>query len=325
MKTVVITGGCGFIGSWFIKRFWKTHPDWKIVNLDKLTYAGNRENLRELEGKERYEWVQGDICDREAVSLALRGANAVIHFAAETHVDRSIENSEDFLMTNVIGTRNMVEAAKRCNIEKFIHISSDEVYGSIAEGSVNEEAPLAPNSPYAASKAAGDLLIRSYWKTYRYPVMTIRSSNNFGPFQFPEKVIPLFITNLLDGKKVPLYGNGKNRRDWIFVDDTCRGIELIFDKGVGGEIYNIGAGNDMTNIDLTGAILKQMSLTNDRIQYVTDRLGHDFRYSVDSAKIQKLGFRPALSFAEGLQQTVTWYTENESWWRPLKRDKFTIK
>lgn len=325
MKTVLVTGGCGFIGSWFIKRFWKTHPDWEIVNWDKLTYAGNRENLRGLDQGDRYEFVEGDICDFGTVHAVVSGADAVIHFAAETHVDRSIDNPHDFLTTNVLGTRNLIEAARRHKVGRFLHISSDEVYGSIAAGSVDEGAPLEPNSPYSASKAAGDLLMRAYGKTYHYPAIIVRSSNNFGPFQFPEKVIPLFITNLLDGKKVPLYGNGQNRRDWIFVDDACRGIELIFDKGADGEIYNLGAGNEMTNRELTVAILKQMKLEDDRIQYVADRPGHDFRYSVNTAKIQRLGFKPALSFAEGLRRTVAWYTENESWWRPLKKDKFTVK
>ncbi|MBI3313337.1 MAG: dTDP-glucose 4,6-dehydratase [Candidatus Omnitrophica bacterium] len=325
MKTMVVTGGCGFIGSTFIKQFWKTHPDWRIVNFDKLTYAGNRKNVQAFEGDERFEFVEGDVCDFGAVNAVINGTDAVVHFAAETHVDRSIDNPNDFLTTNVLGTRNMIEAARRHEVRRFVHISSDEVYGSIPQGAVDENAPLEPNSPYSASKAAGDLLIRSYWKTYQYPAIIVRCCNNFGPVQFPEKVIPLFITNLLDGKKVPLYGNGQNRRDWIYVEDACRAIELVFEHGAEGQIYNIGADNEMTNLELTAAILKQMKLSTDRIQQVADRPGHDFRYCVNSDKIKKLGFKPAFSFADGLQRTIEWYRENDSWWRPLKKDKFTVK
>lgn len=325
MKTLFVTGGCGFIGSHFIKGFLKSHPEWKILNFDKITYCGNRENTRSLEGDPRYQFIQGDICDRDSVRRALQNAEAVVHFAAETHVDRSIESAGDFLMTNVFGTRVLVEAARDFKIKRFVHISTDEVYGSLAEGSAAENAPLDPSSPYSASKAGADLLVLSYWKTYKFPAIVTRSSNNFGPNQFPEKVIPLFITNLSEGKKVPLYGDGKNQRDWIYVEDNCRALELVFDKGKDGAIYNIGVGNEITNLDLTHHILRGMGLGKDRINYVQDRLGHDFRYSVRTAKIKGLGFKPLWTFETGLKETIAWYKEHPEWWQPLKRDKFTVK
>jgi len=259
MKSLLVTGGLGFIGSNFIKDFLNSRPEWTVINFDKQTYCGNPENLRELEASPRYQYFKGDICRADEVRQAVEKAEAVIHFAAETHVDRSIDNPEDFLHTNVIGTRNLLEAAKRARIRRFVHISTDEVYGSLPEGVAEEEAPLRPNSPYSASKAAGDLLARSYWKTYQFPVIICRSTNNFGPYQFPEKVIPLFVTNLLENKKVPLYGAGQNRRDWIYVEDNCRAIEIVFDQGQEGDIYNIGAGNEMSNIDLTHKILRAMN------------------------------------------------------------------
>ncbi len=325
MKTLLVTGGCGFMGSNFIKRFLKTHPQWQVLNLDKLTYCGNRENARPLEGSDRYRFVEGDILDRGGVSTLMPAVQAVVHFAAETHVDRSIEDASDFFLTNVVGTRILLDAARRYGIERFIHVSTDEVYGSISEGSASEDSPLEPSSPYSASKAAGDLLVRAYWKTYRTPAIIVRSTNNFGPFQFPEKVIPLFITNLLEGKKVPLYGTGRNRRDWIYVEDNCAAIELVFEKGEEGAIYNIGGGNEMANMDLTRALLKAMKRSEDMIQRVEDRLGHDFRYAVNTDKIRKLGFKPQWSFHDALLATLRWYEENPSWWRPLKKDKFTVK
>lgn len=325
MKHLFITGGCGFIGSKFIKRFLRTHPDWKITNLDKLTYCGNRENTRTLEATDRYRFVEGDITDPSLVDSLMKGADGAVHFAAETHVDRSIDHANDFLLTNILGTRCVVEAARIHRIPRFIQISTDEVYGSIHAGAAKEDAPLLPSSPYSASKAAGDLLIHSYWKTYQYPAVIVRSTNNFGPYQFPEKVIPLFITNLLEGKKVPLYGSGRNRRDWIYVDDNCEAIELVFDKGEGGTIYNVGAGNETSNLDLTVALLKAMGQSEDRIEYAEDRPGHDFRYAVNTDKIRKLGFKPRHRFEDALRETIRWYQSHEGWWRPLKKDKFTVK
>ncbi len=325
MSTLLVTGGSGFIGSHFIKGFLKSHPAWKVLNFDKLTYCGNRENTRELENDPRYAFEQADICDAALAGAAMARADAVIHFAAETHVDRSIDDADDFLITNIVGTRVLLEAARRRGIKRFLQISTDEVYGSVPKGAVDEDAPLRPNSPYSAAKAGADLLVRSYRETYGYPAIIVRSTNNFGPFQFPEKVIPLFMTNLLDGKKVPLYGKGENRRDWIYVDDNCRAIELVFDKGNSGEIYNIGGGNEMSNRELTQRILKKLKRSEDMIELVPDRPGHDFRYAVNTDKIRALGFKPRCSFDEALENTLEWYQTHESWWRPLKRDKFTVK
>jgi dTDP-glucose 4,6-dehydratase len=325
LKAALITGGCGFIGSHFVRGFLKSHPDWKVINLDKLTYAGNRENLRDCESHPHYQFVQGDICDAPLVQRLMEQVEAVVHFAAETHVDRSIENADDFLMTNIFGTRVLLDAAKKCGIKRFVHISTDEVYGSIASGHVKEDAPLMPNSPYSAAKAGSDLMARAYWVTYKVPVMVTRSSNNYGPNQFPEKVIPLFITNLIEGKKVPLYGKGENRRDWIFVEDNCRAVELVFDKGAPGEIYNIGVGHELSNLELTHTILKEMGAGHDRINPVADRLGHDLRYGIDVQKITALGFKPQRTFLEGLKETILWYRQHPEWWQPLKQDRFTIK
>lgn len=325
MKSVLVTGGCGFIGSHFVKNFIKSHPGTRVINLDKLTYCGNRENTRQLEGTAQYEFVQGDICDFPLVSKLMKQVDAVVHFAAETHVDRSIDNPDDFLRTNIVGTRTMLEAAMQVKLQRFVHISTDEVYGSLATGDATEEFPLKPNSPYSAAKASSDLFARAYWKTYGVPVIVTRSSNNFGPNQYPEKVIPLFITNLIEGKKVPLYGDGSNRRDWIYVEDNCRALEIIFDKGTVGEIYNVGIGHDISNMELTNALLKEMGFGMDRINPVADRPGHDFRYSLSIDKIKKLGFAPKWSFEEGLKDTVRWYKEHPEWWQPLKKDKFTVK
>jgi dTDP-glucose 4,6-dehydratase len=324
-KRLLVTGGSGFIGSNFIRRFLKTHPDWCIVNLDKLTYSGNPENTRDYSSNERYQFVQGDIGDAPCVHKVMSGCDGIVHFAAETHVDRSIEDANDFLVTNILGTRVMVETAKRLGIKRFIHISTDEVYGSLTTGSAKEDFPMEPNSPYSASKAAGDLLIRSYWKTYQYPAIIVRSTNNFGPYQFPEKVIPLFVTNLLQNKKVPLYGNGENQRDWLFVEDNCAALELVFDAGEEGTVYNVGAGNEITNLTLAHAILRIMGFGKEMIQYVADRPGHDLRYSVDVSRLRLLGFKPRWTFETALQRTIDWYKQNSSWWQPLKRDKFTVK
>ncbi len=320
MKTLLVTGGCGFIGSNFIRHFLKSYNNWKIIIFDKLTYLGNRENTRELEGNSRYEFMKGDVCDAGLVYAAVERADAVIHFAAETHVDRSIISANDFVTTNVLGSWNLLEAARKYGVKRFLHISTDEVYGSLTKGSASEDAPLLPNSPYAASKAAADLFVRSYWKTHQYQVIIVRSTNNFGPYQYPEKVIPLFVTNLLQNKKVPLYGTGENRREWIYVEDNCAAVELILDKGREGEIYNVGTGREMSNLELARAIFKMMNIGDDMIEYVPDRLGHDFRYSVDTTKIGQLGFKPKWTFEQALKKTVEWYTRQREWWQPLKRD-----
>ena len=326
MKTLLVTGGCGFIGSNFIRFFLSQHSDYRVINLDKLTYAGNIENTRDFQENTRYEFIHGDIADETLLrKIFARKLDGVIHFAAETHVDRSIDDANDFLVTNVLGTMALLEATRLSKVPRFLHISTDEVYGSLEKGEAKEHFPLEPNSPYSAAKAASDLLVRAYWKTYAYPAMIVRSSNNYGPYQFPEKVIPLFITNLIEGKKVPLYGNGKNRREWIFVEDNCRAIDLVFNQGKPGEIYNLGTGHELSNIDLTRTILKQMGFDESFIAYVEDRRGHDFRYAIDLTKIKSLGFAPKWSFEKGLSHTIQWYKENSTWWKPLKKDKFTLK
>jgi dTDP-glucose 4,6-dehydratase len=325
MKTLLVTGGCGFIGSNFIKRFLKTHRDWRVVNLDKLTYSGNLANTQELQSEARYEFIQGDICDSRIVENAIKKSEAVVHFAAETHVDRSIERPDDFLISNILGTRVLLDAARLQGIERFVHISTDEVYGSIAHGSFTETSPLEPNSPYAASKAAADLLIRSYQVTYGFKPIIVRSSNNFGPYQYPEKVIPLFVTNLLQKRKVPLYGRGENLREWIYVEDNCAAIELVLDRGEPGQIYNVSSGYEMTNLSLARAILKEMGYGDEMIEYVADRPGHDFRYSLNTERLRKLGFTLRETFESGLRKTIQWYREHEDWWLPLKQNKYTVK
>lgn len=325
MRALLVTGGCGFIGSHFVKLFLKNHPDWKLINLDKLTYCGNRANLTEYEANPHYQWIQGDICDETLVRSLMPQVESIVHFAAETHVDRSISSTDDFIMTNIFGTRVLLEAAKDAGIKRFVHISTDEVYGSVDKGFAPETAPLLPNSPYSASKASSDLLARAYGQTYGLPVIITRSSNNFGPNQFPEKVIPLFITNLIEGKQVPLYGQGANRRDWIFVEDNCAAIDLVFEKGIPGEIYNIGAGNEISNLELTKRILSEMGFGEEKINRVADRLGHDFRYGIDLKKIHQLGFKPHWTFEKGLKHTIEWYRQHLEWWRPLKKDRFTLK
>lgn len=324
-QRVLVTGGAGFIGSHFLRRFLKTHPDWEVINFDKLTYAGNPANLKDFETNLRYRFIQGDVCDLQAVKRACAGTDAVVHFAAETHVDRSIDEDIEFLKTNIIGTRNMLEAIRESSIPRYLHISTDEVYGSIPQGSADETFPLKPNSPYAASKVSGDLLVRAYQKTFDASAIVVRSSNNFGPFQYPEKVIPLFITNLLEKKKLPLYGQGENRRDWLYVEDNCEAIETIFDRGENNEIYNAGGGNELSNRELALKILCLFNLGEEWIEPVQDRPGHDFRYALNSSKLARLGFRPRHTFDEALEKTVAWYRDHPEWWRPLRKDKFTLK
>ena len=321
-KTLLVTGGAGFIGSNFIHYIMKKYPEYRIINLDKLTYAGNLENLRDIENEPNYKFIRGDICDRAIVEQIFLNnkIDAVINFAAESHVDRSIEDPGVFIQTDVYGVFILLEAASKYKTEVFLQISTDEVYGSIENGSFKETDPLAPNSPYSASKAGAEMIVRSFYKTYGTPVLVTRTSNNFGPYQYPEKIIPLFVTNLIDGKKVPLYGDGMNVRDWIFVTDNCIALDMVLHKGKIGDIYNIGGGNEKPNIWITKKILELLGKSESMIQPVADRLGHDRRYSVDCTKIKReLGWKPQTDFADALKKTVNWYVGNEGWWRPLKK------
>jgi dTDP-glucose 4,6-dehydratase len=318
---VLVTGGAGFIGSNFVRRIVDGSLSGidHVTILDKLTYAGTLTNL-EMLPKESFEFIQGDIGDSYLVdSLACRH-DAIVNFAAESHVDRSINGAKDFVETNVLGTQNLLDSALRKEIKIFVQISTDEVYGTINEGSWHEDYPLLPNSPYSASKASADLLVRSYHRTFGLDTRITRCSNNYGPHQFPEKVIPLFVTNLIDNKKIPLYGNGLNVRDWLHVDDHCRGIHAVLMKGKSGQTYNIGGGQELTNKDLTTIILEQMGRDESSIEFVQDRLGHDLRYSVGIEKISReLGYQPKVRFEDGISATIEWYRANEKWWRPLKK------
>ena len=320
---ILVTGGCGFIGSNFIRLTLREHPEDQVINLDKLTYAGNPRNLADLEGDPRYLFIHGDICDPAAVEEAFsRDPELVVNFAAETHVDRSILEPEAFLRTDVFGTFRLLEAARRHGTPRYLQVSTDEVYGSIEEGSFDEDSPLNPSSPYSASKAGADLLVLSYVRTYGTPAMIVRSSNNFGPYQYPEKVIPLFITNLLEGKKVPLYGDGGNVRDWLYVEDNCRAIDTVLRKGEPGRVYNVGGGAEVTNLELTRRLLELLGKDESSIEYVADRPGHDRRYSIASDRVRGLGWRPSREFPEALARTVEWYRENRDWWEPIKSGEF---
>lgn len=314
---ILITGGAGFIGSNFIHFILEKYPDYDVVNLDKLTYAGNLNNLKDADKNKNYRFIRGDICDKETVEKACKDADVLVNFAAETHVDRSIIDAGSFVSTDILGTYHLLEAARKYNIEKYIQISTDEVYGSIQKGSFLETDRLLPSSPYSASKAGGDMLVHSYFVTHRLPVVVTRSSNNFGPYQYPEKLIPLFITNALRNKKLPLYGDGKNIRDWLYVLDNCDAIDLVMHKGKEGEIYNIGSGNEITKIEITRLILQELHMPESLIEFVADRKGHDRRYSLDAAKVRALGWKPAHDFNTALRETIKWYMENESWWEPL--------
>jgi dTDP-glucose 4,6-dehydratase len=320
---LLVTGGAGFIGSHYVRSVltdpWGLAQPTSVTVLDALTYAGNRANLDPVSEDERLMFVQGDILDKDLVDLLMKDVDVVVHFAAESHVDRSIHGAADFVMTNVVGTQTLLDSALRIGVDKFVHVSTDEVYGSIPEGSWTEEQPLLPNSPYSASKASSDLLARAYFRTHGLPVCVTRCSNNYGPYQFPEKVIPLFVTNLVDGKPVPLYGEGANVRDWLHVDDHCRGIHLVVEGGRPGEIYNIGGGTELTNKELTGLLLEATGSGWDMVERVPDRLGHDLRYSVDITKIRsELGYEPMVPFEQGLAETVEWYRTHREWWEPLK-------
>jgi dTDP-glucose 4,6-dehydratase len=312
-----VTGGAGFIGSNYVRHVLSGTDD-SVTVFDALTYAGNLDNLRGLDDDARFQFVKGDITDREAVLAALRGHDAVVHFAAESHVDRSIQSPDEFVRTNCGGTNVLCDAARRSGVQTFLHVSTDEVYGSIEHGSFTEDDRLGPRSPYSASKAASDLLALSYHSTYGLPVIVTRSSNNFGPYQFPEKIIPLFVTNLLEDKKVPLYGDGMNERDWCFVNDNCTAIDLILRDGSVGEIYNVGAANELSNLALTEIILNTLGHDGSMIEYVDDRAGHDRRYSIDTSKVRALGWQPRFEFRESLDETIRWYRENRWWWEPLK-------
>jgi len=320
-KTILVAGGAGFIGSNFIRYILAKYDDYRIANLDKLTYCGNPDNLKDVEKDKRYKFVKGDIADAKTVEKAAKDCDCIINFAAATHVDRSITDPATFVKTNVFGTHVLLEAAKKLNAKRIIQISTDEAYGSIAEGSFKETDPLFPNSPYSASKAGGDLLARSYFVTYKLPVIITRSSNNFGPYQYPEKIIPLFITNLLQDEKVPLYADGMNVRDWLFVSDNCEAIDLIMHKGKAGEIYNIGGTTEITNLELTYNILEMLGKDRSFIKRVKDRPGHDKRYSLDIAKIKALGWRPRHDFKEALESTIEWYRNNSNWWKKILRQK----
>lgn len=312
-----ITGAAGFIGSNYVRHVLSTTDD-EVTVFDALTYAGNLSSLDDVANDPRFRFVQGDICDRAAVAAAMDGHDAVVHFAAESHVDRSIVDPDTFVRTNCLGTNVMCDVARNVGVDRFLHISTDEVYGSIDDGSFVETDRLGPRSPYSSSKAGSDLIALSYEETYGLPVIVTRSSNNFGPYQFPEKVIPLFVTNLLDGKKVPLYGDGMNIRDWIYVMDNCAGVDMVLRKGVVGEIYNIGGGNETTNRELTEKVLSLLGVGDEMVEYVQDRLGHDRRYSIDCSKANALGWVPSRSLDEALAETVEWYRANRAWWEPLK-------
>jgi dTDP-glucose 4,6-dehydratase len=319
MVNVLVTGGAGFIGANFVRHALAAHPDWQVTTLDKLTYAGRRENLQDVLDDPRHAFVKGDVADPAVAAPLVIASDIVVHFAAETHVDRSLTNAGAFIMTDVYGTFVLLEAARQApRLRRFVQISTDEVYGSVPEGSSRESDELRPRNPYSASKAGADRLAYSYWATYGVPVIITRASNNYGPFQFPEKVIPLFVTNAIDDVAVPLYGDGLNERDWLHVSDHCRAIDLLLDRGTPGEVYNVGGGNHVRNVDLTKRILDCVGKPESLIRPVADRPGHDRRYAVDTSKLRALGWAPQVPFEIGLQETVAWYRQNEWWWRPIK-------
>lgn len=315
----LVTGGAGFIGSNFVRYLYGQGGDVAVRVLDKLTYAGNPANLREFEGRRGYEFIQGDICDADVVHRAMQGVDVVVNFAAEVSVDRSIDDPQSFLKTDIVGVYTLLqEARQHHSLRRFIQISTDEVYGHILEGSFRETSELKPRNPYAASKLGGERLAYSFFETYRLPVVITRASNNYGPYAYPEKVIPLFITNLIDGKQVPVFGQGRQVRDWLYVEDHCRAIHLLVEKGVNGEVYNVGGTQECENIELTRRLLAALGKGEDSIRYVQDRPGHDMRYSLDSSKLQRLGWAPSCDLQRGLARTIDWYRKNEAWWRPLK-------
>lgn len=326
MTGLLVTGGAGFIGSCFIRHILNKYPDYKVINLDALTYAGNLDNLNDIKDNPNYQFVHGNICDKVLVRNLISQVDFVINFAAETHVDRSITGPEVFIETNIQGTLNLLQASREFEIERYLQISTDEVYGTLGRGGYfTETTPLAPNSPYSASKAGADLLVRSYWETYKLQTMITRCSNNYGPYQYPEKLIPFFISKLLNGEKVPVYGDGLNVRDWLYVYDHCEAIDIVLHKGKVGEIYNIGGHNEKTNLEITKLILEAMGRDESSIEYVKDRLGHDRRYAIDSTKIKtELGWQPSLTFEEGIKITIDWYLNNQAWIREIEHKKLKV-
>lgn len=321
-KTILVTGGCGFIFSNFIRYLLNKHPDYRIINLDALKYAGRLENTRDFQNNPRYLFVRGDICNKTIVERLVKEVDWIVHGAAESHVDRSILGPDEFFRTNVLGTRVLLEAAKNQGIKLFCQIGTDEEYGTIERGSFTEESLLEPNSPYSASKTAASLMARAYYKTFGLPVLIVRSSNNFGPFQFPEKLIPLFVTNLLEGRKVPVYGDGQQVRNWLYVLDNCAAIDHILHYGQVGQVYNIGGEAEKTNLEITKIILWQLGKDENHIEHVKDRLGHDRRYSLDSTKLKNLGWQPRYPFEEAIAKTIQWYVDNRDWWQPIKSGKY---
>jgi dTDP-glucose 4,6-dehydratase len=324
-KTLLVTGGAGFIGSNFIHFILEKYPDCRVINLDKLTYAGNLENLKSLENDPRYGFIHRDIREKDVVEDVFETVQGVVHFAAETHVDRSIMDAGEFVLTDVYGTFMLLEALKRSDVEFFVHVSTDEVYGSIDEGFFSEGDPLNPSSPYAASKAGADRLVFSYFVTYGLPVLIVRPSNNFGPYQYPEKFIPLFVTHALEDKNLPLYGKGTNVRDWLYVLDNCKAIDVVMRRGGLGEVYNIGANHEVKNIEVAEAIVGILGKPKDLIKFVEDRLGHDRRYALDCTKLQALGWKPETDFDQALAATVKWYVDNPAWWQKIKEKSKEFK
>ncbi|MCI1274414.1 MAG: dTDP-glucose 4,6-dehydratase [Clostridiaceae bacterium] len=324
---ILVTGGAGFIGSCFVRQMLKTHPDYKIINLDALTYCGNIENLDDIKDNPNYSFVHGNICDRKLVPQLVEQVDAIVNFAAESHVDNSIKHPEIFVETNVQGTLNLLQAAKEFKIERYLQVSTDEVYGTLGKtGYFYETTPLAPNSPYSASKASADMLVRAYHETYNMPTLNTRCSNNYGPYQYPEKLIPFFISKLLKGEKVPVYGDGLNVRDWLYVYDHCSAIDTVLHKGKVGEIYNIGGHNEKTNMEITHLILDAMGKGEDSIEYVADRLGHDKRYAISNDKItSELGWEPSITFEEGIKLTIDWYLHNQDWMEQVKNKNVVCK
>ena len=323
MTTILVTGGAGFIGNCFIRHMLQKYSNYKIINLDALTYAGNLENLYDVKDNPNYEFVNGDICDRDLVTQIVSGVDMIVNFAAETHVDRSITGPEIFIETNVKGTMTLLQAAKEFNIERYLQVSTDEVYGTLGDtGYFTETTPLAPNSPYSASKAGADMLVRAYYETYKVPTLITRCSNNYGPYQYPEKLIPFFISRLLKGEKVPVYGDGLNVRDWLYVYDHCVAIDAVLHKGRVGEVYNIGGHNEKTNLEITHLILDAMNKDESSIEYVQDRLGHDRRYAISNDKItSELGWEPSVTFEEGILLTIDWYLNNKAWMESIEQRK----
>ncbi len=326
MTTILVTGGAGFIGSCYVRHILKKHPEYKVINIDALTYCGNLENLKDVENNPNYTFVHGNICDRELVRDLIKSCDCVVNFAAESHVDNSIKHPEIFVETNVQGTLNLLQACKELGIERYLQVSTDEVYGTLGKtGYFYETTPLAPNSPYSASKASADLLVRAYYETYKLPVLNTRCSNNYGPYQYPEKLIPFFISKLLRGEKVPVYGDGLNVRDWLYVYDHCEAIDEVLHKGQIGQIYNIGGHNEKTNLEITHLILEAMGKDESSIEYVQDRLGHDRRYAISNDKITaELGWEPSVTFEQGIKMTIDWYLNNQDWIKHIEEKKASL-